>query len=153
MAKYGLWTCILAIAMVIGTLGGDANAQQAKPMEEPGAVASTAATTVASETAKQQLEPQVPSASAPTTSGNEKTESKPTRKGSALWWGSDSTAGWSLMSWKERNEHRKKMRAMKSYEECKSYLDLHHERMRERARARGVPMSEPKHDSCAALKP
>ena len=127
MAKYGLWTYILAIAMVIGTLGGDANAQQPAPP--------------------------VTSASAPAASGNEKTESKPTRKGSAQWWGADSTAGWSLMSWKERNEHRKKMRAMKGYEECKSYLDQHHERMSERARVRGVPMHEPKHDSCAALKP
>ena len=76
------------------------------------------------------------------------------RKNTASWWGSDVTPGWSLMTWTERNEHRKKMRSMKTYDECKTYLDGHHQKMAERAKEKGkTPLPEPKRDACAGLKP
>lgn len=75
-------------------------------------------------------------------------------RGHAQWWGADVTPGWSLMSWKERNEHRKHMRAMKTYDECKTYLDQHHERMAARAKEKGVePFKPASHDACERLKP
>lgn len=79
---------------------------------------------------------------------------KPKRHGSAKWWGSDVTPGWALMTWKERNEHRKRMRSAKTYDECKAYLDEHHAKMAERAKEKGKgALAEPKRDACAPLKP
>ena len=64
------------------------------------------------------------------------------------------TPGWALMSWAERNEHRKAMRAMKTYDECKAYLDQHHEKMMERAKERGKePLPDTPRDACERLKP
>ena len=67
--------------------------------------------------------------------------------------GSRFTPGWGLMSAQERAEHRDKMRALTSYDECKAYRDQHHEAMAARAKERGVPMpAQPRRDACAALK-
>lgn len=68
-------------------------------------------------------------------------------------WGSDYTPGWTLMSQQERNEHRDRMRSMKTYEECKSYQDQHHEKMAAQAKERGgkVP-AQPRRDACGTLK-
>jgi hypothetical protein len=68
-------------------------------------------------------------------------------------WGSDYTPGWTLMSQQERNEHRDRMRSMKTYEECKSYQDQHHEKMAAQARERGgkVP-AQPRREACGSLK-
>lgn len=86
-------------------------------------------------------------------SGTSAQPTKPAGKKAAQWWGADVTAGWSMMSWKERNEHRKRMRAMKTYDECKTYLDEHHTKMMERATERGkTPLAEPRRDACAGLK-
>lgn len=68
-------------------------------------------------------------------------------------WGSDFTPGWAMMTPEERNEHRDRMRNMKSYEECKAYQSQHHEQMAARAKERGgKPMPGPRHDACAGLK-
>jgi hypothetical protein len=68
-------------------------------------------------------------------------------------WGSDFTPGWTLMNQQERNEHRDRMRSMKSYEECKAYQDQHHEQMVARAKERGgKPMAQPRRDACGGLK-
>jgi len=68
-------------------------------------------------------------------------------------WGSDYTPGWSLMNQQERNEHRDRMRSMKTYEECKAYQDQHHEQMAARAKERGVKvLAQPRHDACSSLK-
>lgn len=86
-------------------------------------------------------------------SGSSAQPAKPAGKKAAEWWGADATAGWSMMSWKERNEHRKRMRAMKTYDECKTYLDEHHTKMMERAVEKGkTPLAEPRRDACAGLK-
>lgn len=99
--------------------------------------------------------PEVSAASSPSGTASEaKTESKLLgRRHEAKWWGADVTPGWAMMTWKERNEHRKKMHSMASYADCKRYIDEHHSQMVERAKARGKsPMAEPKRDACADLK-
>lgn len=68
-------------------------------------------------------------------------------------WGSDFTPGWSLMTPQERNEHRDRMRSAKTYEDCKSYQDQHHEQMAARAKERGgKALAQPRHDACSGLK-
>lgn len=68
--------------------------------------------------------------------------------------GADYTPGWSLMTVPERNEHRDRMRAMKSYEECKAYQAQHHEQMAARAKEKGgKALLQPRRDACAGLKP
>jgi len=68
-------------------------------------------------------------------------------------WGSDFTPGWTLMSQQERNEHRDRMRSMKSYEECHAYQAQHHEQMVARAKERGgAAPAQPRRDACAGLK-
>ena len=58
------------------------------------------------------------------------------------------------MTWKERYAHRKHMRSFKSYDECRSYLDQHHQQMAERAQQKGKgPLADAKQDGCAGLKP
>jgi hypothetical protein len=73
---------------------------------------------------------------------------------SPAWWGSDVTPGWGMMSWKERNEHRKKMRTMTHYVDCKAYQREHHEKMAARAKEKGqLTLPDAKRDGCANLKP
>lgn len=67
--------------------------------------------------------------------------------------GSDTTPGWALMTRQERNEHRDRMRSMKTYEECKSYQDQHHEQMAARAKERGgKALPQPRRDACSGLR-
>jgi hypothetical protein len=68
-------------------------------------------------------------------------------------WGADDTPGWSLMSEPERNAHQDRMRAMKTYEECKAYADQHHEQMSARAKERGgQALAQAARDPCGRLK-
>jgi len=46
--------------------------------------------------------------------------------------------GWQLMTPQEREEHRKKMRSLKTYEERETYRLEHHMEMQERAREQGI---------------
>jgi hypothetical protein len=68
-------------------------------------------------------------------------------------WGSDDTPGWSMMTEQERKEHQDRMRAMKTYEECKAYADQHREQMNARAKERGgQAMAQARRDPCSGLK-
>lgn len=68
-------------------------------------------------------------------------------------WGRGVTPGWSMMSQHERDEHRDKMRSMKSWEECKAYQQEHHDHMMARAKERGAnPPAQPRRDPCMGLK-
>lgn len=68
-------------------------------------------------------------------------------------WGTDYTPGWSMMSPKERQEHRDKLKSMKTYEECKAAMDQHHEQMAARAKEKGRTLpAAPRRDACAGLK-
>lgn len=68
-------------------------------------------------------------------------------------WGSEYTPGWALMTEQERNEHRERMRSMKTYEECKAYQEQHHEQMAARAKERGgKALTQPRRDACSGLR-
>ena len=68
-------------------------------------------------------------------------------------WGADFTPGWAMMTPQERQEHQSKMQSMKTYEECRSYVEQHHKQMADRARSKGGSMPDkPRNDSCAGLK-
>jgi len=76
------------------------------------------------------------------------------RGGPAARWGSEVTPGWALMTSTERNEHRERMRSMKTHEECKAYMEQHHEQMAARAKERGGKvLAPPRRDACSGLKP
>ena len=67
--------------------------------------------------------------------------------------GSDFTPGWSLMAPEERKDHQAHMRGLKTYEECKSYRDQHHEQMAARVKERGgKALFQPRRDACSGLK-
>jgi hypothetical protein len=67
--------------------------------------------------------------------------------------GSDYTPGWSMMSKAERDEHRKRLHEMKTYEECRAYLDQHRTQMETRAKEQGrKALAQARRDACAALK-
>jgi hypothetical protein len=67
-------------------------------------------------------------------------------------WGADVTPGWTLMTEQERNEHREKMRSLRTYEECKAYRQQHHDQMAARAKERGVASpARPRRDPCAGF--
>jgi len=51
--------------------------------------------------------------------------------------------GHQLMTQQERREHREQMRSAKSWEEREQLRREHHERMRERARAKGIALPDP----------
>lgn len=75
-------------------------------------------------------------------------------RGRSAQWGTNYTPGWSMMTGTERNEHRTHMRSMKTYEECKTYMDEHHALMMERVKEKGgKPLAQPRRDACAGLKP
>ena len=68
-------------------------------------------------------------------------------------WGSDFTPGWSQMTPDERKDHQAHMRAMKTYDECKTYRDQHHEQMATRAKERGgKALAQPRRDACSGLR-
>ena len=68
-------------------------------------------------------------------------------------WSNDDTPGWSMMTEQERKEHQERMRAMKTYEECKTYADQHREQMSTRAKERGgQALTQARRDPCGGLK-
>ena len=68
--------------------------------------------------------------------------------------GRDYTPGWPMMSRAERRQHHQQMASLKNHEECKAYMDKHHEAMVARAKERGIAMpAQPRRDACAGLKP
>jgi hypothetical protein len=65
----------------------------------------------------------------------------------------NNTSGWSMMTPKEREEHRQHMMDAKSPDECKATMDKHHQQMVERAKERGVKApGQPRRDMCAGMK-
>lgn len=74
--------------------------------------------------------------------------------GPATRWGRNQTPGWAMMTDAERREHAQRMRGFTSYDECKAYVDQHHDQMAARAKERGQSMpAQPRRDPCAGLKP
>lgn len=55
--------------------------------------------------------------------------------------------GWQLMSERERNEYREKIRNLKTKQEREQFRAEHHEQMRKRAEAQGLSLPEkPRHE-------
>jgi len=62
------------------------------------------------------------------------------------------TSGWTLMSAQERTEHRNKMLAAKTYDECKAIQEAHHQDMEARAKEKGVTLGAPRYNACDRMK-
>jgi hypothetical protein len=64
----------------------------------------------------------------------------------------DNTWGYQLMSPEERTVHRDKMRATKSYDECKALQEAHHKAMEVRAKEQGKTLPAPRNNGCDRMK-
>jgi hypothetical protein len=68
-------------------------------------------------------------------------------------YGADVTPGWALMTEAERNEHRTRMQAIKTHEECVAEMARHRESMAARAKERGQTLPTPRGDPCRGFRP
>lgn len=64
----------------------------------------------------------------------------------------DNTWGWKLMTPEERTAHRDKMRASKTYDECKALQAEHHTAMELRAKEKGQTLPAPRSNGCDRMK-
>ena len=64
----------------------------------------------------------------------------------------DNTPGWTLMSPTERTEFQTRMRAAKTYDECKAIQTGHHATIEARAKESGVTLNTPRHNACDQMK-
>ena len=64
----------------------------------------------------------------------------------------DNTAGWTLMTPEERTANQNKMRAVKTYDECKLLQTEQHKTMEARAKEKGVTLPTPRQNSCDRMK-
>lgn len=62
------------------------------------------------------------------------------------------TPGWTLMTPEERTAIQTKMRAVKTYEECKTVQSEQHAAMEARAKEKGVTLNVPRQNSCDRMK-
>ena len=62
------------------------------------------------------------------------------------------TPGWTLMTAEERTANQSRMRAVKTYEECKQVQDEQHKVMEARAKEKGVTLAAPRQNGCDVAK-
>lgn len=74
------------------------------------------------------------------------------RQGQGFRFNQDNTPGWSFMTQEERASHRDKMMSLKTYDECKAYLDEHHALMEQRAKEKGKTLPSPRNNACDRMK-
>jgi hypothetical protein len=67
-------------------------------------------------------------------------------------WDADTVPGWQLMTPEERSEHQKKMRSVKTFDECEAYHQQHRGLMEQRAKEKGVTLATPRRDPCDMMK-
>jgi hypothetical protein len=67
-------------------------------------------------------------------------------------WNKSNTAGWSLMTAEERTANQTKMRAVKTYDECKALQAENHTAMEARAKEKGVALPAPRQNGCDVMK-
>jgi len=60
--------------------------------------------------------------------------------------------GWTLMTPEERTATQAKMRAAKTYEECKQVQEAHRQDMQARAKEKGVTLATPRQNACDNMK-
>lgn len=64
----------------------------------------------------------------------------------------NNTPGWTLMTAEERVAHQAKMRAVKTYDECKQLQAEQHTAMEARAKEKGVVLNTPGRNGCDVAK-
>ncbi|MGQ9862792.1 MAG: hypothetical protein ACUVSD_12390 [Thiobacillaceae bacterium] len=64
----------------------------------------------------------------------------------------DNTPGWTLMTPAERTEFQTRMRAAKTYDECKAIQAEHHAAVEARAKEKGVTLNGPRYNACDQMK-
>ena len=64
----------------------------------------------------------------------------------------NTTPGWTLMSQQEQTDHRIKMRATKTFDECTALQGEHRAVMESRAKEKGVQLQAPRKNVCEAWK-
>ena len=64
----------------------------------------------------------------------------------------NNTPGWTLMSQQEQTDHRIKMRATKTFDECTALQGEHRAVMESRAKEKGVQLQAPRKNVCEAWK-
>jgi len=62
------------------------------------------------------------------------------------------TPGWTLMSAEERTANQTKMRAVTTYDECKTVQAEQHASMEARAKEKGVTLNTPRQNACDVMK-
>lgn len=62
------------------------------------------------------------------------------------------TPGWTLMTVEERNAYQDKIRAVKTYDECKLIQTEQHSLMETRAKEKGVTLQGPGDNACDVMK-
>lgn len=72
--------------------------------------------------------------------------------GARFGWNKDNTPGWTLMTAEERAEHQTKMRAVQTYEACKTLQNEHHQAMETRAKEKGITLRPPRRNGCDVMK-
>lgn len=93
---------------------------------------------------------QPPSGPPPSADGAQATPVPP--RGPAARYGRSYTPGWSLMTSKERVEHRARMRDARTATQCRDIVAQQHQLMSERAKERGLAaLPAPRRDPCAGL--
>ena len=64
----------------------------------------------------------------------------------------NTTPGWALMTQQEQTDHRIKMRATKTFDECTALQTEHRAVMESRAKEKGVQLQAPRKNVCEAWK-
>ena len=64
----------------------------------------------------------------------------------------NTTPGWALMTQQEQTDHRIKMRATKTFDECTALQTEHRSVMESRAKEKGVQLRAPRRNVCEAWK-
>ena len=64
----------------------------------------------------------------------------------------NTTPGWALMTQQEQTDHRIKMRATKTFDECTALQTEHRSVMESRAKEKGVQLQAPRKNVCEAWK-
>ena len=73
-------------------------------------------------------------------------------KAARFGWNNNNTTGWSLMTPQERTAHQTQMRAVTTYDECKTLLEENHKIMEARAKEKGVKLPTPRQNGCEVMK-
>ena len=74
------------------------------------------------------------------------------RGGRGMRFNQNNTTGWSLMTPEERTTQQTKMRAVKTYDECKVVQGEHRAVMEARAKEKGVTLPVPPQNGCDRMK-